>query len=132
MILDIFTKLLDANIPGCEWRWSSNEHTSVVISPTWPEFGEIEVEDDGDELMVFFGKFTHSHFSNYEGALSLEQREERIAADLVQLLQEVFADRIEFYGSSKGGGGFRPRGMRGTLSKLGFGNKAYVWSGQVS
>jgi hypothetical protein len=49
-------------------------------------------------------------------------------------LEDLFADRIEMYGSHRGGGGSRRISAepRGVLSKALFGRKTYVWSGPTS
>ena len=106
----------------------------VVFPAAHSDVGDIEVHDNGDELIVMVGNFTHTHFNNYDRGLSISERAERIADDVVAFLTDIFSDRIEFFGSHTGAGGWRKRKPkeRGILSKLVFGKKTYVWSGPVA
>ena len=106
----------------------------VVFRAAHSDVGDIEVHDNGDELIVMVGSFTHTHFSSYDHGLSISERAQRIADDVVAFLEDVFSDRIEFFGSDTGAGGWRKRRpqKRGILSKLVFGGKTYVWSGPVA
>lgn len=100
------------------------------------EFGDIELYDDGDEVTIFFGRFTHSHYGNYE-EIPLEEKELHIAEDVFEALNDTFNDRLEFWGSHEGGGGFREveatnEGKLGILSRIfsrGASKTCYRWSG---
>jgi hypothetical protein len=91
-MLDSFVSELGKQLPDCRWRPRSTDSRSLIIPAKSDAFGDIEVIDEGYELTIYFGKFTHSHFDNVEAA--------------VACLGDVFADRLEFYGSRKGSGGF--------------------------
>ena len=112
---------------------SSEGGTKVVFPAVHPEVGNIEVLDDGDELTVYLGNFTHLHFEGDDEGPSEAQGGEKIAEEVAEFLEAVLADRIEFYGSSPGGGGCRPRQekKRGWLSRLLLGRRTYVWSGPL-
>lgn len=64
-----------------------------------PDVGDIVVCDDGDEVTVYLGNFTHAHFgvrsSDADG--SVVDREQHIVDDVLDFLDDVFTDRIEFY-----------------------------------
>jgi hypothetical protein len=66
----------------------------AVFAAINPDVGDIVISDDGYELTLEAGRFTHSHFSNYDEDLSETQRAERISEDVVQFLDDFFADRI--------------------------------------
>jgi hypothetical protein len=104
----------------------------VVFAAAHPEVGDVEIYDDGDEVTVIIGKFTHEHFPSYDAALAPAEREERVAEHVVTFLEQLFADRVEIFGGVRGGG-WRPRGAkpRGRISKFLFGRKTYVWSGPL-
>lgn len=97
-----------------------------------PDVGDIVVCDDGDEVTVYLGNFTHAHFgvrsSDADG--SVVDREQHIVDDVLDFLDDVFTDRIEFY-RGRIVGGHRPRGQQGSLSRMLFGRHAFVWSGPV-
>jgi hypothetical protein len=93
-----------------------------------PEVGDVEVYDDGDELTVVLGKFTHAHFSNHDEALSPQQKDELISKDVASFLEKLFADQIVMWGSHEGAGGWYDRGDASMLQKDA---KGYVWSGPV-
>jgi hypothetical protein len=98
----------------------------------YPEFGTIEIIDDEVELTVHCGNFTHIHLANYDEGISTDERDERIVASLIAFLSDVFADRLEFWGSHRSGGGCRRRGSQGTLSKVVFGSVSFTWSGPIT
>jgi hypothetical protein len=92
-----------------------------------PEVGTIEIAEDGPEVIVYLGNFTHSHFANYDKSLSPEQAAEKITADIVALLDDIFADKVVFWGSHRGGGGYFMRGAQSPHSR----GQQYVWSGPI-
>jgi len=105
----------------------------AVFASIHPEVGNVEIFDDGDELTVVLGRFTHSHFANYDEGIDEAERGKRITEALVEFLNDLFEDRIELYGNHNGAGGARrlERGQRGLLSKAIFGGESYVWSGPL-
>lgn len=110
------------------------EGDSLVVFPAaHPEVGAVEIYGDEDELTVVLGRFTHTHFGNFDEGLTEPERSERIAHDVEEFLADLFADKIELYGSHLGGGGWRSvdEKPRGFVSRLILGGKTYVWSGPV-
>ena len=70
-----------------------------------PDFGTVEIfEECLGAYIVYVGKFTHCHFDYYTG--SEEEQSKEAAEDIIDLLENIFADRIICYGSHSGGGGF--------------------------
>ncbi len=100
------------------------------------EFGDIELYDDGDEVTIYFGRFTHSHFSNYD-EIPLDEKEAQIAEDVYDVLTATFEDELEFWGSHQDSGGFQgvncaKEQSQGILSRIlsRRGSKTfYRWSG---
>ena len=83
------------------------------------------LEDDGDEVTLYAGKFTHGHFANYD-AISDEQKSKLISEDIIEFLEAVFADKVAFWGSHKSGDGWRRLDIgQQERSKA----AEYVWSG---
>jgi len=100
-----------------------------VFPAIHPQVGEIQIHDDGDEITLVAGNFTHGHFSSYDESLSREQKAEQIAGSVVDFLEELFADRIILWGSHRGGGGWKPVGENSGWEAD---EKLYVWSGPLA
>jgi hypothetical protein len=105
----------------------------AVFPAVHSDVGNIELYDDGDELTISLGHFTHRHLGNYDEGLSDGQKADLIAAECVKFLDDIFADRVEFFGSHTGGGGcgLRTDGPRGFFSRSLYGKKSFVWSGPL-
>ena len=116
------------------FRSAPGESPMAVFPCEHPDVGDIEIHDDVDELTVVLGNFTHTHFANYDDDASDSDKADKICESLIELLEAVFADRIELYGSHKGAGGFKRLGEkeRGKLSRVFFGTKSFVWSGPLN
>jgi hypothetical protein len=102
----------------------------AVFPAIHPEVGDVVISDDGYELTLEAGNFTHSHFSNYDDNLSESQKAERISEDVAQFLEELFADRVVLWGSHAGSGGWYPRDEQPSRLFRAHG-ELYVWSGPI-
>jgi len=118
---------LPKRLPDVSFRIGSIPDAVVVFPAAHPGFGDVEVYDDGDELTVNIGNFTHSHFSNYSDASDVEKAKEIVESTL-SFLSDIFKDHLVFWGSHKsGGGGFhRDEAPNRVLPPDG---SLYVWSG---
>ena len=105
----------------------------AVFQSPHSDVGELEVYDDGDEITISLPGFTHSHFGNYDDKLTRAEQSKQIAKEVLEFLDGVFGDRIVFFGSAAGGGGWhrRDEGPRGMISKMMFGKNSYVCSGPL-
>lgn len=138
MLSEVVTSYLKERIPERIEEVSTGEERSpfIRIKATETDFGDIELYDDGDEVTIFFGRFTHSHFSNYDD-IPLDEKEAQIAEDVYDVLKSTFDDELEFWGSHQGSGGFRgvdygSNRKQGILSRLfarGDSKTFYRWSG---
>jgi len=68
--------------------------------------GDVQITDDGDEVTLVAGNFTHSHFSNYD-EIPVEKKEKMIAEDVADFLDKLLSDQVVLWGSHQGGGGWR-------------------------
>jgi hypothetical protein len=93
-----------------------------------PEFGNIEIYDDGDELTVVVGKFTHGHFTNYDDNLSVDDKERQIVDDVVAFLEDLFADRVVVWSYKGSGGWYYPEHHEEPRRH----ERQFVWSGPWS
>jgi hypothetical protein len=100
-------------------KFGGTDGPLVVFPAAHPEVGDAEIHDNGADIIVSIGKFTHEHFPTCD--------------DVIAFLDQLFADRIELFGTGRRGG-WRARGAkpRGKIAKFLFGRRTYVWSGPLA
>lgn len=86
----------------------SHDGASLVFPDPTGSFGDIVMEDDGEEIIAIFGQFTHSHLCCYE-EIDPAEKHARIVETAISKLKQVFSGEIVFYGSHATGGGHGPR-----------------------
>jgi len=109
MILDQFIQAFQTRFPN-NAIVLNDTNSIATISGCCPELGNIEVQDEITELIVFVGDITHGHFDCYEESLTQADRDKIVVSNVLDFFEEVFAGKIEFWGSNKMGGGWRPVG----------------------
>lgn len=130
--LERLMQLLATQMPGVVFgRRQGDDGTELVIRSPSDQVGELVVTDDGDELTVHIGTFTHSHWGCTDAAVPVERRPDRIAQDVIAFIRAVLSDEIEFYGRGAAGGSRRAGKPRGWLSRRLFGTTTYRWSGPL-
>jgi hypothetical protein len=134
MLSDYLIPKLQERFPGRGLRIGRPPDPCAVFPAMHPEVGDVVIQDDGSELTLIAGNFTHGHFSNYDTKLTQQQKEERIAEDVVRFLEDLFADRIALWGSHRGVGGWCKRDLpsESELRLLMDRAKKCVWSGPIS
>jgi hypothetical protein len=125
VIADTLFPMLRERFAGRGLRIETQPRVCAIFPAAHPEVGDIQVCDDGDEVTLYAGNFTHGHFSNYDKIPEQEKAKE-ISDSVVEFLEAVFADRVAFWGSHKTGGGWR-RLDAGLQEKPEA--SEYVWSG---
>jgi hypothetical protein len=108
MIVDRFITGFEERFPGRAYELRASDATVVILGDN-PAVGRIEVQDDGNELIVYVGDFTHGHFSCYDDSLAQDEIEADVVTQVLEFVSDVFADKVEFYRTSYGGG-CRPAG----------------------
>ena len=119
---------LRARFPDRAFAPGSQPDRAVVYPAQHPEVGAIEIMDDGDELTIYLGTFTHCHMSNYDDAPE-EEKAKEIVESTVAFLGEIFGDRVVFWGSHKDGGGTCHVSIP---NRYPAGQRLFVWSGPYS
>lgn len=112
----------------------------AIFPAIHPKVGDIEIHDDGSELTVVAGNFTHGHFANYDDDLSDAQKDEAIVEAVLEFLEALFADRVVLWGSHNDGGGWfrRDEPQKGQrvmplpLEEAKQSSNHFVWSGPLS
>ncbi len=126
LIPPLIAKLKD-HFPNRQF-YVSGSGNAVIYPAAHAEVGDLEIHDEGGEITLYLGRFTHSHINNFGEKLSEEEDARKIVASIIAFLHDLFDDKVVLWGSQKGGGGtyrvgsvpnsaFPPRGPR------------YVWSG---
>src|SRR5262245_35291489 len=127
MISRVLIPRLQLRFPDRDLCVGSSPSPCAVFPAIHPDVGDIQIYDDGDELTLVAGNFTHGHFSNYDDNLSPEQKAEEITAQVVEFLEDLFADRIVLWGShDRSGGWYNIGGDNPDWAKD---EKKYLWSG---
>lgn len=123
---------LTERLPDAAFSVPGKDQSIVSIGSTHPAVGELRILDDGDEYTLCIGEFTHCHFEISDESPSREIAEEDLVGEVVDFVDQLLSDQIEFFGRTTSGG-FRPAGgtPRSWLSRLVFGPATYVWSGPV-
>lgn len=103
-LLEKFTLAAHSAEFGIEFSLS-NDGRYVVFADQTKMFGDILVEADGEELIVTYGRFTHSHFACYREDIGRMERRASVVDNVIETLRLVFSGEIAFYGSHAGGGG---------------------------
>jgi len=122
---------LQERFPDRDGRFDFSSKPCAVFPAEHQDVGDLEIFDDGWELTVVAGKFTHGHFSNYEETLSEEQKAEKIVEDVSAFLEKLFTDQIILWGSHRGGGGWRVRNAAQESNFIQPTGAFYVWSGSL-
>ena len=93
MIRDRLIRELKQRFPDLAFTFDEPPKPVASLQSPCQALGRIDICDDGDEATVYFSA-THGHFSCYDGALSVEQREQQIADDVITFLESLFKDRV--------------------------------------
>jgi hypothetical protein len=127
MISEKLMPRLQERFPGRPLRFAAPPEPVAVFVAAHSEVGDIQIFDDGSEITLVAGHFTHGHFSDYDSK-SADEAEERIVGDVVAFLERLFADRIVLWGSHRGSGGWYDRDRQPSPFVNG---PLYVWSGPL-
>lgn len=115
-----------ARQPATESHYQAQD--PVVIFPAiHDDIGDVEIFDEGIELTLYLGRFTHTHFSPVNYNRPVARYADELVEQIVRFLDRLFADQVEFWSRGRAGGWH----MRGTQSFAGLGAKRYVWSGPL-
>lgn len=131
MISDFLIPKLRERFSGHDLQVGVPPKPCATFPAIHPQVGDIVISDEGYELTLEAGRFTHSHFSNYDQHLSEVQKAERISEDVVKFLDDLFSDRIVLCGSHDSTGGWYLRDEPPSPFWRGRG-ELYVWSGPLN
>jgi hypothetical protein len=135
MITDKLIPRVKERFPDAKAEFGAPPEPAVVFPAIHPEVGDIKIYDDGSELTLVAGNFTHGHFSDFD-TKDPDEAEQNIVDDVLRFLERLFADQIVLWGSHQSRGGWYNRGGTSkaipSLEQMKEGKQLYVWSGPVS
>lgn len=120
---------LCAAFPALPFVFDEPPTPVATLAAPSPALDPLQICDDGDEAIVYLGNVTHAHLGCHDEALSEEAKQQQIAADVVQFVRDLFADRI-VASSTLGGriGGWRTLAPGEALPGPSMLSSRYVWS----
>jgi hypothetical protein len=126
MLSGILLPALKKRFPDRGLRADAARWPCAVFPAAHPAVGDLEICDDGDELIVVAGNFTHGHFSDFDQTLTADEKQRRIVDAVLRFLDDLFADRVVLWGSHEAGGGwYYPEYCEAPEARP----PEYVWSG---
>ena len=132
MIREILLPALQAKFPNRGFRRDDSANDIGVFPAAHAEVGDVTIDDDGNEATVYIGEITHGHFNPYDERLSEKEIAEHVASDVVNFLDDLFADRVLLWKSPDGrSGGWRRLGEDNPYSIMDGDDITYLWSGPV-
>jgi hypothetical protein len=122
-----------ARFPDRGLRLHEGKEPVASFPAAHPQVGDLCIDDDGVELTISVGQLTHGHFlpRNYQGpSVKLSERDENeVIERVMEFLDGVFADQIEFWTADRAGG-WLPRGKEPLVLRPNM--RRFVWSGPVT
>jgi hypothetical protein len=120
-----------ARFPDRGLRVHQGTQPAASFPAAHPEVGDLLIDDDGDELTISVGELTHGHFSPRSYEKPPEEWQEQIIGDVIEFLDEVFRDEVEFSSAGAGKmGGWQTRGKHHPIARRPE-VRNYVWSGPL-
>jgi hypothetical protein len=107
-----------------------HEGTQPVASfpAAHPEVGDLLIDDDDEELTISVGELTHGHFIPRDYRLLSQEKDEDLIERVIEFLDQIFDDRIEFWTEGKAGGW---HARRETPLGRWPNRRRFVWSGPL-
>jgi hypothetical protein len=128
MITDRLIPRLKERFLDRPMKLGSPPQAIAVFAAAHPDVGDLQIFDDGSEVTIIAGNFTHGHFSDFDSK-SVAEAEENIVDSVIEFLERLFDDQVVLWGSHRGSGGWydRKRGESNLAS-----GPHYVWSGPLA
>ncbi len=124
MLYQAMKKELQSRFPFIEY--TIDDDKKLITIPNQNKLiGNLDIQDDSDELTIFIGKFTHWHCGYYDKNSNNKNQINETISEMSEFLSDLFNDRIFLWGSEICGGGFKYIDENFTTKAQG-----YVWSGR--
>jgi len=124
--------MLKQTFPERAMRAGTPPDPVATFPAAHPDVGDLRIWDEGDEATVAIGEITHSHFNPYDSSLSADQIAARVSAEIVDFLEDLFADRVLLWSSGiAGSGGWQQIPANAPPQFMGSNARTYHWSGPI-
>jgi hypothetical protein len=120
---------LFARFPDRGMRVHEGKQPVATFPAAHPDVGDLRIDDDDDELTITVGELTHGHFTPRNYRTPSQEKEEDLIERVLEFLDDIFANQIEFW-TADGAGGWHARGGK-PLGQWAD-RRRFVWSGPVS
>lgn len=128
MIRDHLLPALASRFPDRFFVIGTFPDADVTLPFPYEKIGPLEISDDGDEVTVFIGEVTHGHFGCYEESYSEEEMHRQIVENVMDFLDDLFADRVVLFRALGGRtGGWRTLASDQQPKRFWFGEQ-FLWS----
>jgi hypothetical protein len=86
MITEKLIPRLQQHFPDRPVKFGVPPSPVAVFAAQHPEVGDVQIFDDGSELTLAAGHFTHGHFSDFDSQ-SPDEAEQKIVDDVISFLE---------------------------------------------
>ena len=133
LLLNTMLKNIKNEFPSLKYSIDIDNYC-ISIPSINNEIGNIDIQDDIDELTIFIGDFTHWHAECYNDKLNKKEKAQYIANEVIEFLKKLFNDEIIMWSSHTQGAGICDKNNK-PFKKTWFGfgkeRKFWVWSGKL-
>ena len=129
-IRDLLVPAIKEAFPNLPFSFSTSGNLVATLRAPFPEIGELQIYDDGEEATVGVSEVTHLHFNPLDATLTGERRARRIAEEVMGFLRALFADQVLLFRTpNRGEGGWQRLDVSSKLPALDSGREYFLWSG---
>ena len=105
MLLQIVEENIQNEFPSLQYSMNESNDTLIIKGPN-DRVGNIEIEDDLEEIIVMVGNFTHWHAACYDQTISKDERDKQVSSEIIDFLRDLFSNKLILWGSHQTSGGF--------------------------
>ena len=105
MLLQIVEENIQNEFPSLQYSMNESNDTLIIKGPN-DRVGNIEIEDDLEEIIVMVGNFTHWHAACYDQTITKDERDKQVSAEIIDFLRDLFSNKLILWGSHQTSGGF--------------------------
>jgi hypothetical protein len=129
-IRDLLIPAIKEAFPNLPFSFSTSRNLVATLQAPFPEIGELQIYDDGEEATVGISEVTHLHFNPDNATLTGDRRDRQIAEEVMGFLRALFADQVLLFRTpNRGVGGWQRLDVSTKLPALSSDREYFLWSG---